>query len=79
MCQMLRNCSLYCYYWLVADSKYVCLFATPWTAAHPKIRASLHGISQARVLEWIVFTTEPSGKPVDAKSQLIGKDPDGKH
>ena len=35
--------------------------------------SSVQGVSPARVPEWVVFTTEPSGKPMDAEKTLMEK------
>ena len=60
------------------------LFVTPWTACSLP-GSSVHGIFQARVLEWgatafsgrtDVEAETPIHWPPDVKSQLSGKDPD---
>ena len=33
----------------------VSLFVTPWTVAHSTVGFSVHGISQARILEWVAI------------------------
>ena len=58
------------------------LFATPWTVAH---QAPLHGILQARILEWVAISffrdlpkpkTEP-GSPV-SQANSLPSEPSGK-
>ena len=43
------------------------LFATPWTVAHQApLVGNLHGISQARILEWVaIFFSRGSSPPKD--------------
>ena len=42
--------------------RHVQLFVTPWTAAY---RSSVHGISQARILEWVAISFSRSSRPRD--------------
>ena len=37
------------------------LFVTPWIVAHP--RSSVHGISQARILEWVAMSSSRGSSP----------------
>ena len=41
---------------------HVHLFVTPWTVAY---RSSVHGISQARILEWVAISFSRSSQPRD--------------
>ena len=41
--------------YLLSRFSRVCLFATPWTAVHQG--SSVHGILQARILEWVVMSS----------------------
>ena len=50
----------------VLDHSIVSLFATPWTVAHSTVGSSVHGISQARILEWVAISFfRESSRPRD--------------
>ena len=45
------------------------LFATPWTVAYQALRSlSVHGIFQARVLEWVAISFSSTGLQILASS-----------
>ena len=48
---ILYNICCYC-----AVLSHVQLFSTPWTVAH-QAPLSVHGVSQARVLEWVAISS----------------------
>ena len=50
-CKVFKNAKRFCCCCLVAQTSLT--FATPWTVAQPG--SSLHGIFQARILEWVAI------------------------
>ena len=56
--------SVICMFVCVHALSHVQLFATPWTVAHQA--PSVHGILQARVLEWVAMpSSRESSQPRD--------------